>query len=426
MSALYAWLHRHPRLVDGVLAAVLTLGGIATALGRQRFGLIPVTFGLTIPVVFRREHPVRAFAVAVGTGALQVAFGVRPGPPDLAIVILLYTLAAYSTRRNSVIGLGICLLGSAIEVATSQPPRHFAQNEIDWLFAGSMMFAGPSLIAWVLGDSVRYRRAYYANLEERAATLERERDTQARIAVAAERARIARELHDVVAHNVSVMVVQADGAAYALDADPGRARQALAAISATGRQALSELRVLLGVLRKTDGNGDATLAPQPGLAEVDELVDQARAAGLTVTYAVEGTPRPLPGGADLAAYRIVQESLTNARKHAGPQARASVRLRYTADTLEIAIADDGGGAAGRATVPDGAGHGLTGMRERAAMYGGLVRAGPRAGGGFQVTAALPFPAGLPAAADITARTAVGPDTGTRPAADNGAMRAGAA
>src|SRR5579859_1882340 len=162
MSALYAWLHRHPRLVDGALAAVLTLGGIATAIGFERFALIPLTFGLTVPVVFRREHPVGAFAVAIAAGALQVLFGVRGGPPDLAIVILLYTLAAYSTRRNSLIGLGICLIGGAVEVALGHP-RDRQLSELDWVLSGSMIFAGPSLIAWVLGDSVRYRKAYYAN-----------------------------------------------------------------------------------------------------------------------------------------------------------------------------------------------------------------------------------------------------------------------
>ena len=186
------------------------------------------------------------------------------------------------------------------------------------------------------------------------------------------------------------MVVQADGAAYALDTDPGRARQALATISATGRQALSELRVLLGVLRKTDGDGGAGLAPQPGLAEVDELLDQARAAGLTVTCAVEGTQRQLPGGADLAAYRIVQESLTNARKHAGPVAAANVLLRYSPDALVLEISDDGWGDLGGAALPGAPGHGLTGMRERVTTYGGSVTAGPRAGGGYEVVATLPL------------------------------------
>ncbi len=415
MSALYAWLGRHPRLVDGVLAFVLGFGGIVDALGLRHFLLIPITLALTVPIVFRRGHPVGAFAVVIAVGALQVILGLRPAPADLSIVVLLYTLAAYTTRRLSVAGLGICLLGSAAELARLYASDLWTQVP-NWLLMGAILFAGPSLIAWALGDSMRYRRAYYANLEERAARLERDRDAQAKIAAAAERARIARELHDVVAHNVSVMVVQADGAAYALGSDPARTREALAAISATGRQALAEMRALLGVLRKNDaepaalppvrpalaGAADsqvssgagvaasipepASLTPMPGIEQLDDLLDQTRAAGLAVSCTIEGEPRPLAGGTALAAYRIVQESLTNTRKHAGPLARASVLLRYSPDALDLVISDDGlGGAA----PCDGAGHGLTGMRERAAMYGGAVRAEPVPGGGFQVTARLP-------------------------------------
>ncbi len=258
------------------------------------------------------------------------------------------------------------------------------------LTAGAMVFAGPALLAWVLGDSMRYRRAYYASLEDRAARLERERDAQARIAAVAERARIARELHDVIAHNVSVMVVQADGASYALGTDPARAREALAAISATGRQALAEMRRLLGVLRREEDGAASERAPQPGIGELGELLDQARSAGLPVSFTVEGEPQPLPGGVALAAYRIVQESLTNTRKHAGPVASASVLLRYSPDAVVLTISDDGRGELGGAGPPGAPGHGLTGMRERVAVYGGSVTAGPRPGGGFEVVATLPL------------------------------------
>ena len=384
MSALYAWLRRHPRLVDGVLAAVLTGVGLAEATALHRYWGIPVSLALAPPVVLRRRYPVGAFAAATLIGLFQVLVDLRPHPGDLAIPILLYTLAAYAPRRISLAGLAVCLAGSAVAVARWTPPR------LPWpsaLLVAAIMFAGPSLLAWTLGDSMRYRRAYYASLEDRAARLERERDARAQVAVAAERARIARELHDVVAHNVSVMVVQADGASYALDADPDRARQALAAISGTGRQALAEMRRLLGVLR---GEGSGTeLAPLPGVGELAELLDQARAAGLPVDFEVCGPPRPLPGGAALAAYRIVQESLTNTRKHAGPRACATVTLRYCTDALMLTIADDGRGAA---AVTGGGGHGLTGMRERVALYGGTLTAGPRPGGGFEVTALLPLTA----------------------------------
>src|SRR5215472_3312020 len=230
---------------------------------------------------------------------------------------------------------------------------------------------------------MRYRRAYYAGLEERAAQLERDRDAQARIAAAAERARIARELHDVIAHNVSVMVVQADGASYALRSEPDRT-----AISQTGRQALAEMRRLLGILRSDDQQAD--LAPVPGLDQLRELLDQARRAGMSVSLTLEGAARPLPEGAELAAYRVVQESLTNTRKHGGLAAAAAVTLRYEPDALVLEVTDDGLGAA---AIGDGPGHGLTGMRERIEMYGGTVQAGPLPGGGYQVTARLPDTAG---------------------------------
>ncbi len=384
MAALYAWVRRHPRLVDGVLAAALLLTGVLPAVAKGKIVAIPVALGLAVPVVFRRANPIGAYAVAVLAGGIQVALAIRPVATDLAILILLYTLAAYCSRRVSVWGLAVCLVGSALGlfrwISFALP------DPLGRLAATAILFAGPALLAWVLGDSMRYRRAYYANLEDRAARLERERDAQARIAAVAERARIARELHDVIAHNVSVMVVQADGASYVLNTDPVRAREALAAISATGRQALAEMRRLLGVLRREEEGPSELRAPQPGIGELGELLDQARTAGLPVSFTVEGAPQPLPGGVALAAYRIVQESLTNTRKHAGPVASAAVVLRYSGDALVLAISDDGRGAA----APDGAGHGLTGMRERVAACGGSVAAGPRPGGGFEVVATLPL------------------------------------
>jgi len=383
VAVLYAWVRRHPRLVDGVLAAALLLTGVGP-LTKGNLLFVPVSLGLAVPVVFRRANPIGSYATAVVAGGIQVALGIRPVPTDLAILILLYTLAAYCSRRVSVWGLAVCLVGSAIAVIRWSDLN--VPDVLGKIVVETVLFAGPALLAWVLGDSMRYRRAYYANLEDRAARLERERDAQARVAAVAERARIARELHDVIAHNVSVMVVQADGASYALATDPGRAKEALAAISATGRQALAEMRRMLGVLRREEDGPSGVRAPQPGIGELGELLDQARMAGLPVSFTVEGAPQPLPSGVALAAYRIVQESLTNTRKHAGPVASAAVVLRYSDDALVLAISDDGRGAA----APDGAGHGLTGMRERVAMYGGSVAAGPRPGGGFEVVATLPL------------------------------------
>jgi signal transduction histidine kinase len=380
VGAFYLWLRRHPRLVDGVLAAALGIPALAPAIATGDYRLVLVTLALAIPVVFRRDYPVAAFAIAIAVGGLQVLLGIHVTPVDAAILVLLYTLAAYSRRRISVAGLAICLIGSAAAVARWAPPYMGLSH---WISVGLVAFAGSSLAAWVLGDSMRYRRGYYAALEDRAARLERERDAQAQIAAAAERARIARELHDVIAHNVSVMVVQADGASYALDSSPERARQALGAIASTGRTALAEMRRMLGVLRSDD---DTTgVVPLPGIEQLGELLEQTRASGLAVSFTVQGVPGPLPGGLALAAYRIIQESLTNTRKHGGPQASARVLLRYCEDVMMLQITDDGRGAA----EADGAGHGLTGMRERVALYHGTLHAGPRPGGGYQVTARLP-------------------------------------
>jgi signal transduction histidine kinase len=404
MSVLYAWLRRHPVLVDGVLAFVLLLVGISPLLQRP-WQQLPIALLMVVPVAFRRRDPVLAFCLAVAGGAGQVLVRGQ-SPSDLAIVVLLYTLAAYRPRRESVTGLAVCLTGSLVAILAWMPGGHRWPQQF---LAAGVIFGGTAVVAWVLGDSMRYRRAYYLALEDRAARLERERDAQAKIAAAAERARIARELHDVVAHNVSVMVVQADGASYALGAEPERAREALGTIAATGRQALAEMRGLLGVLRS--GDARAELAPLPGIDELRDLLEQTRAAGRTVSFTLDGVPRPLPDGVALAAYRVVQESLTNTRKHGGIGASVAVSLHYSPDELVVQVTDDGRGAA---AADDGAGHGLTGMRERVGIYGGSVLAGPRQAGGYQVTARLPLgPAGAAAggsraAAVEGARQALGP------------------
>jgi signal transduction histidine kinase len=335
---------------------------------------------MIIPVVFRRRNPVAAFSVAVVAGAAQLVVFPRPSAADLAIPVLLYTLAAYRPRRVSLGGLAICLVGAILGVLVWTTGLAVGRQ----IIVALVIFCGTALVAWVLGDSMRYRRAYYAALEERAARLEREADAQAQIATATERARIARELHDVIAHHVSVMVVQADGAGYALDGNPERARRALAAISATGRQTLTEMRRLLGLLRS--GDARTQLTPQPGLGQLRELVEQARSAGMSVSLTQQGAPHPLSEGAELAAYRVVQESLTNTRKHGGLAAAASIILRYDPDGLVVQVSDNG---RGDTTAGDGIGHGLAGMRERVEMYGGTVTAGPLPEGGYQVTAQIP-------------------------------------
>jgi signal transduction histidine kinase len=382
VSALYAWLRRHQLLVDGVLAAMLGILSIGQLLQGPPTQ-VPAALLMIMPVVVRRKFPDAAFIVAAAGGVFQLILR-QPLPSDLALLILLYTVAAYRPRRHSVAALLACMAGSMVWVIVRVNVHGI--GFVDRVLFGIVFFCGSALLAWVLGDSMRYRRGYYAALEDKAARLEAERHAQARIAAAAERARIARELHDVVAHHVSVMVVQADGARYAMRKDPDRAETALEAISGTGRQALAEMRRLLGVLRSE--NQQSGLAPVPGLGELRELLDQARAAGLEVAYTLTGSPRELPEGAELAAYRVVQESLTNTRKHAGLAATAAVALRYEPDGLTVEVTDDGLGIAGGEGP---AGHGLAGMRERIALYGGTVEAGPLPGGGFRVIARLPCP-----------------------------------
>jgi signal transduction histidine kinase len=397
MSALYAWFRRHPVLVDSGLAVILGVISLPTPHAWRPF---PFTLLMVVPVAFRRRIPIWALAACLA-GAIAQLFGPGPVPSDLAVLVLIYTIAAYRPRRYSVIALIVCLLGAVVAVLVWEPLQQV--GVVDGLYAGAILFGGSAVLAWTLGDSMRFRRGYYAALEERAARLEADRHVQAKMAAAAERARIARELHDVIAHHVSVMVVQADGASYALRTDQAKAEAALKAIAGTGRRALTETRALLGVLRTADEH--AALAPLPGLGQLRELIDQARAAGLAVTYTLSGLPRELPEGAELAAYRVVQESLTNTRKHAGPDAVAAVALRYQPDGLVVEVTDDGVAA----PAADTPGHGLAGMRERVEMYGGTVEAAPLPGGGFGVVARLPCPLAEPRAGSA-GHAGAGPDT----------------
>jgi signal transduction histidine kinase len=398
MDHLYGWPRRHPLVTDGLMA--LLLFALSAGEWGRDIAAAAVSAALAATALPRRRHPVAAFGVVTALAVVQIVVGITPSDrvtpvraldpvvADLVIIVLIYSVAAYRSRRVSTTCLLIYLAGLVLALSRWAPAYRTG-------FGGPLLFSTGGLIAmglaaWVLGDSMAYRRAYNAALEERAARLEAERDAQARIAAAAERARIAREIHDVIAHNVSVMVVQADGASYALDGDPERSREALAAISGTGRQALAELRHLLGVLHTEDE--EVRFAPLPGVGQLDALIAQVRAAGLPVSFAVEGTPRPMADGPALAAYRVVQESLTNTRRHAGLGATASVTLRYGDDGLRVRVADTGAGVARPAGERGGAGHGLAGMRERAALYGGTVRAGPRPEGGYEVTAELPLSA----------------------------------
>ncbi len=249
--------------------------------------------------------------------------------------------------------------------------------------------AGVTLAVALMGATTRSRRALVASLQERAIRLEAERDQQGRLSAAAERSRIAREMHDIVAHNVSVMIALADGAAYAIHDDPDAAAGAMATTSRTGRQALAEMRRLLGVLGP-EGTDRASLAPQPGFAELPALVEQVRAAGLPVEVERVGRPAPLPAGLQLAVYRVVQEALTNTLKHAGPGASARLRIEQRPDGLEAEVTDDGRTTPAEVVPSRPVGAGLRGMRERASVYDGAVSAGPLPAGGWRVLLTVPL------------------------------------
>ena len=344
-----------------------------------------LAFGMLAPLIWRRTHPELVFFGVCAVAVLQWLGGFELMPGNVGLLVALYAISVYGDVRLSRIALGIGGLG--VLMATS---RYWANS--DWKQQVTMMVALGALVfgVWAFGERRRTRGLYVAQLEERAAQLERDRDREAKLAVSNERTRIAREIHDVVAHGLSIMIVQADGGLYAADQSPDAAKKALATIGDTGRASLTEMRKMLGLL-KQDEQRDLDPnqpRPQPGVSSLPELIDNVREAGLNVTYDVIGEPRDLPALLGLTAYRIVQEGLTNTLKHAGPGARTSVTLDFGREMLTVVVTDDGRGA-GVAPSAD-PGHGLVGMRQRASVSGGTVSAGPKAGGGYEVIARLPY------------------------------------
>jgi signal transduction histidine kinase len=368
------WVFDVAAVCVALLVSMVALDGREDVTGLQAgTGEVVATAVLCLPLLWRRRAPVVVFAVIAAVGlALDL------GRTDVPATLFAPLFAVYAVARHrpriwlvpvvtvfAVIGIG------SLVVADMLPQDITAM--------------GALLAATVfLGTNLRTRRAYLEQLEERAARLERERDQQARLAAAGERARIARELHDIVAHNLTVMVALAEGAAATVPTAPDRAVDVMDKVAVTGRLALVEMRRMVGVLRTDEAPRD----PQPGLADLDPLIEQVRAAGMRVELTRTGEPGAWGPGAGLAVYRIVQEALTNALKHAGPRAVTRVGLRFTADGADIEVVDDG---AGRAAVTPGAdGHGLPGMAERAASFGGRLEAGPGAGAGWRVRTSLRF------------------------------------
>jgi signal transduction histidine kinase len=383
------WVQDHPRVADWLLAALalaiaLPLAANSEVVGDQRsIGGLGWTLlvAMNLPLAWRRTAPISAVWATV---LFTATYWILDFPDDAAgpnLLILVYSLAAHGARpraiRHFVLAVGLLTTVLAAGVISSE-------DDLPWVAVpANLVIFGT---AWILGDNLRTRRQYLAELEEKASRTEEQQAAESRRAVAEERTRIARELHDVVAHSMSVMVVQAGAARSVLARNPEQATSALEAIETTGRESLDEMRRVLGVLRGDDET--AELAPAPGLGDFDRLLQHYQGAGLPVELEVQGDARRLAPGLEMNTYRIVQESLTNSLKHAGP-ASATVQLRYLDAVLEVSITDDGRGAAADVHLAGG-GQGIIGMRERVEAYGGTLTAGPRAGGGYTVVAQFPL------------------------------------
>jgi signal transduction histidine kinase len=370
-----------PRRWDLLSAVVVVLLVIADA-ARREAGASVIAFDLAIalPLLWRSRWPTAVFALTAAIALGQWLVGVRI-TGDAALLVTMYTVASREEPQRALAAAAVLELGVLLAVL-----RWAHGNEIQ-SFIG---LTGLAAAAGGLGLNARHRRRLVESLHERAVRLELERDQEVKLAAAAERARIARELHDVVAHNLTVMIALSDGAGYALHEAPDEARAALETASRTGRRALAEMRRLLGVLRDEQNTSAAPdRSPQPGVPEIDELIMQVRAAGLPVSYQVSPSARALPDGVQLTVFRIVQEALTNTLKHAGPAATAQVDVIANGSDVRVSVADTG---VLTAPANGNGGAGLRGMRERAAVYSGIVEAGPRPEGGWRVDARLPVAA----------------------------------
>ena len=371
---------RIARIADRVVVAALVVSGqvaVWTADGGPLAEDRPVhallLAAITVPLFVRRFRPLPVLLLVLGATWIQFQLGGQVFQPWFAVLLALYSVAAHAVRWEALTGAA----AAAAMTLAVDIPKLVGGDPVDEVVPAWFVLAGT----WGLGRWIRHRHRETEALETRAVVAERESVEQAERAVAEERARIARELHDLVAHSMGVIVIQSQAGQRALDTRPDLTRGALESIENSGRQGMAEMRRLLGLLTGTEDGG---VAPQPRLQGLDDLVENVRAAGVPVEVSVEGDLSSLPAGVDLAAYRIVQEALTNVLKHAGP-ATARVLLRAGCGAVDVEVCDDGRGAASSGRR---GGHGLVGMRERALLYGGTVEAGNLPGGGYRVRARL--------------------------------------
>jgi signal transduction histidine kinase len=333
-----------------------------------------LSVGAAVPYYFRRHAPLAVLLISEFCVVILTVREYQTGAAPSVLLVGVYTVAAWSSARDRLVAVLAMAIGLTIVAVAGIPGSNTADVAFNFVLYAA---------AYLFGSTVRNRRLYSEQLEERARELERDREEQAKLAVADERLRIAQELHDVVAHSMGVIAVQAGVGAHVIDSDPTEAKKSLQAISQTSRATLAEIRRMLGALREDD---EAAYEPAPGLADLDRLVRDVGSAGVEVEVRNEGDTCELPPGVDFTAYRIVQEALTNVLKHAG-RARAEVVVGYETGALRLEIVDDGRGVNGSA---EPGGHGLMGMRERVGVYGGSFEAGPRTGGGFRVAVRLPY------------------------------------
>ncbi|HWK92655.1 MAG TPA: sensor histidine kinase [Luteimicrobium sp.] len=440
------WTEQHRFAVDATGAALLALFVVAASAAETSYLHAAAWFAvaLCVPLAWRRTRPVPSVVAVYAVALVQMLVDQTASVASVVVVpISLYSVTVSGPRwaHRAAIGSG---LAGVVLASVLMSDRGVGYAATARQATALTIFGGVVLLAvWAFGLVRRSRRETIDALRDRAERLEVERDQQARLATAAERTRIARELHDIVAHSLSVMIAQADGGRYAAATDPTAPERSLTTIAETGRAALADMRRILGVLRAEDaapgssapggvppvGRGSAAqpgtgpggaarspggpgseapaaLAPQPSVEGLEALVEQVRASGPQVSLVRVGTPRQLPPGAALTIFRVAQEALTNVLKHAGPSPHVTVVLRWDRDAVVLDVQDDGRGAA---ATSDGAGYGLLGMRERAAVFGGTVSTGPRPGGGYRVRLELPsrlpdpgLTAGPPQAPDVAA------------------------
>lgn len=380
------WFREHPRLIDGLIAAgvfvyMVPFLPLYADDALRLIVMLLVSIVLCFSYLWRRRFPLPVLAVMLVAACVPFLLDADNAliVADAMLVLSVYNVASRYRWPVSVPAAAavICWLVVAVQDLL----------RLKWVNIGDVGVL-VVVIAWVWtwGTLARVRRAYIEGLRERTAQLEREQAALAQVVAATERARIAREMHDVVSHGLTEVVVLADAAASTVDADPAQAQTVMWRVRDTGRSALAEMRRMLDVLRDDEPGSHA---PQPGIDRLPDLIGQARETGLPVDLTVEGTAVSLPAGVDLAVFRVVQEALTNVRKHAGTVCQVDVRLDYGDDAVTVTVSDDGTGTPDADDVPGG-GHGLVGMTERAAAYGGTVQAGPRPAGGFTVSVRLPI------------------------------------